>query len=119
MPDTLRLTANLMVEDLEAVRRAFRLDRVALLGHSWGAGLAVHYAARYPDRVRRMVLVGSVPPRFHPYFGQYIAGQTARHDSAETARSAVLDSVQAAAPDQFLALPRGQSDLSPWGGREP
>lgn len=48
-----------------------------------------------------MVLVGSVPPRFHPYFGQYIAGQTARHDSAETARSAVLDSLQAAAPDPF------------------
>jgi proline iminopeptidase len=103
MPDTLRLTAALMVEDVEAVRRAFRLERLTLLGHSWGGSLAVLYAARYPERVRRMVLVGPIPPRPHPYFDQYFAGQAARHDSAETARSAVLDSLQAVAPDPYPA----------------
>lgn len=99
MPDTLRLTAALMVEDVEAVRRAFRLDRLTLFGHSWGGGLAVLYAARYPERVQRMVLVGSIPPRLHPYVDQYVAGQAARHDSTENARSAVLDSLVAVVPD--------------------
>ena len=99
MPDTLRLSAALMVEDLEAVRRAFRLDRLTLFGHSWGGGLAVLYAARYPDRVRRMVLVGSIPPRLHPYVDQYVAEQAARHDSSENVRSAVFDSLVAVVPD--------------------
>ena len=44
MPDTLRLTAASMVEDIEALRRAFRLDRVTILGHPWGGSLAVLYA---------------------------------------------------------------------------
>ena len=101
MPDTLRLTAELMVEDLEAVRRTLSLERLTLLGHSWGAGLAVLYAARYPGRVGLMVLVGPIPPRLHPYMDQYIAGQEARRDSAESARSAVLDSLWATAPDPY------------------
>jgi proline iminopeptidase len=61
MPDTLQLTAAAMIEDLEALRRAFRLDQLTLLGHSWGGGLAVLYAAQYPKHVRRMVLVAPIP----------------------------------------------------------
>jgi len=34
---------------------------VALVGHSWGAWLAVLFAARYPEMVRKLVLVGSGP----------------------------------------------------------
>jgi len=103
MPDTLRLTAALMVEDVEAVRQAFRLDQVSLLGHSWGGGLAILYAAQYPARVRRMIIVGPIPPRLHPYFDQYLAGQAARHDSSDQARSAALDSLVATAPDPHAA----------------
>jgi proline iminopeptidase len=101
MPDTLRLTAALMVEDVEAVRRAFRLDRLTLFGHSWGGSLAVLYAARYPDRMQRMVLVGPVPPRPHPYLDQYEANQAARNDSGEKARMALLDSTQEFARDPY------------------
>jgi proline iminopeptidase len=45
------------VEDVEALRKHLGLDRFDLLGHSAGAGLAVRYAARYPARLRRLVLV--------------------------------------------------------------
>lgn len=103
MPDTLDLTAALMVEDLEAIRQAFHLDQLTLLGHSWGGGLALLYAAHHAERVKRMVLVGAVPPRLHPYFDQYLAAQAARHDSAEAARSAKLDSLMAVAPDPHAA----------------
>jgi pimeloyl-ACP methyl ester carboxylesterase len=34
---------------------------VVLIGHSWGAWLALLFAARFPDRVRRLVLVGCPP----------------------------------------------------------
>jgi proline iminopeptidase len=43
--------------DLDAVRAHFGLERMALLGHSWGAQLALRYALAYPERVTRLVYV--------------------------------------------------------------
>ncbi|HET6796304.1 MAG TPA: alpha/beta hydrolase [Gemmatimonadales bacterium] len=93
-PDQLRLTGAAMVEDIEAIRRAFRLERLTLFGHSWGGALAVLYGSSHPDRVERLVLVGPVPPRPHPYFDQYDAEQAARHDSVTNARLQRLGRIQ-------------------------
>ncbi|PSK92311.1 proline iminopeptidase [Murinocardiopsis flavida] len=43
--------------DLDAVRRHFGLERMALLGHSWGARLALQYAIEHPERVSALVYV--------------------------------------------------------------
>jgi proline iminopeptidase len=53
----------MLVADLEALRRHLNLERVALVGHSWGAGLAALYAIAHPDRVGRLVLVDAMPLR--------------------------------------------------------
>lgn len=45
------------IADLDAVRRHFGLERMALLGHSWGAQLALFYALEHPHRVSRLVYV--------------------------------------------------------------
>lgn len=55
------LTADRMVADLEAVRRYLGLEKLTLVGHSWGGGLAALYATRYPDRIARLVLLGPGP----------------------------------------------------------
>ncbi|HUJ26192.1 MAG TPA: alpha/beta fold hydrolase [Myxococcales bacterium] len=47
--------------DLDAVRAAFGLEKTALLGHSWGALLAVEYALRHPERVSRLILMNPSP----------------------------------------------------------
>jgi len=47
--------------DLEEVRAHFRLDSTFLIGHHWGAGLALGYALRHPERVRRLVLLSPMP----------------------------------------------------------
>lgn len=47
------------LRDLEAVVDAAGLERFALLGISQGAAVATAYAARHPERVRRLVLYGS------------------------------------------------------------
>ena len=59
--DSAALDAQRFAEDLEALRRHFRLERLALLGHSWGAGVAALYAGRYPERVGRIIIVGTIP----------------------------------------------------------
>ncbi len=49
------------VADLEALRDHLRLKKMALLGHSWGSGLALLYAQRYPERLSHLILVGPGP----------------------------------------------------------
>lgn len=46
-----------LADDLEAVRRDLGSDRVDVLGHSAGGPVALAYAARSPEAVRRLVLV--------------------------------------------------------------
>jgi proline iminopeptidase len=48
------------VADLDAVRRGLGLDRVVLLGHSWGAQLALRYALDHPARVTGLVYLSGV-----------------------------------------------------------
>jgi proline iminopeptidase len=48
-------------EDLEGLREYFRLESVAVLGHSWGGVLAMEYAIRHPDRVSHLILMNTAP----------------------------------------------------------
>ena len=52
------------VADLEAVRRHFRLERVALAGYSYLGRIVVLYALEHPERVERIVQLGPIPPDF-------------------------------------------------------
>jgi proline iminopeptidase len=61
--DSAQLDARWFAEDLESVRRHFGLERMTILGHSWGTGVAALYGMQYPDRIERLVLVGGVPLR--------------------------------------------------------
>ena len=47
------------VNDLEALIDAAGLERVPIFGHSQGAAIAVEYAARHPQRVSHLVLLGA------------------------------------------------------------
>ncbi len=51
------------VADLEALREHLGLERMTLLAHSFGPLLAASYAIEHPDRVRRMIFIGALPPR--------------------------------------------------------
>ncbi|MET9464651.1 alpha/beta hydrolase [Streptomyces sp. NPDC006544] len=46
-------------EDVEALRRHLGAERIDLLAHSASGDLALLYAARYPERVRSLVLVAA------------------------------------------------------------
>src|SRR5690349_1607639 len=49
------------VADLEALRGAWRLEHVDLLGYSWGGLLAALYALEHPSRIARLALVSAAP----------------------------------------------------------
>lgn len=58
-PELKRYTVERYVAELEALRTQLGLERMLLLGHSWGGLLAPAYAARHPDRVAGLVLAGT------------------------------------------------------------
>jgi len=62
------------VEDLEAIRRYFGLDRMTLLGSSYHAAIAASYALDNPDRVDRLLLVCPITP--------YVPGEWAQETLA-------------------------------------
>ena len=54
------------VRDMDVVREALGESQINYLGFSYGTQLGAVYAARYPDRVRTMVLDGAVDPGLAP-----------------------------------------------------
>ena len=48
----------------EAFVNALALDRFSLVGNSFGGALSLSYASRHPDRVERLVLMGSAGVEF-------------------------------------------------------
>ncbi len=58
-PQDVTLASDL--DDIDRVRRHYALDAVVLLGHSWGAVLAVEYALRNPTHVSHLILMNPAP----------------------------------------------------------
>ncbi len=49
------------VADLEDLRSQWGLERLSLVGYSWGGLLSLLYATEFPDRVSRLALVSPAP----------------------------------------------------------
>eukprot|EP01059_Diplonema_ambulator_P006736 TRINITY_DN1634_c0_g1_i1.p1 TRINITY_DN1634_c0_g1~~TRINITY_DN1634_c0_g1_i1.p1 ORF type:complete len:346 (+),score=96.76 TRINITY_DN1634_c0_g1_i1:38-1075(+) len=60
--------------DIERLRIALGYDKITLLGHSWGGFISALYAAEYPERVEKLVLVSPAaalvfpPPKEMDFF---------------------------------------------------
>lgn len=61
VPNPDSVTLDFFIEDIEAIRKEFKITKLNLLAHSWGALPAVIYAMDYPDQVKKLVLVNPVP----------------------------------------------------------
>ncbi len=73
-------TIDQFVEDLEALRVAFGFEKISLMGHSWGAIIALFYAFKYQAHLDKLILVDPVPvaPRFLVEQNQTIKQRVAR-----------------------------------------
>ncbi|NIM49310.1 MAG: alpha/beta fold hydrolase, partial [Gemmatimonadales bacterium] len=53
------MTMDLVLSDIDAVRRDLQLDRINIMGNSFGGIISMSYAVQYPASVSHLVLVGS------------------------------------------------------------
>lgn len=100
--DSASLDAQRFAEDLEAVRKQFRIRRLTLFAHSWGAGVAALYGIRYPERVGRLIIVGGLPLRGGELTDAF-ARLDARRDSAAQHRVQQLRAARLARPGDAAA----------------
>lgn len=59
-PEGAEYNAETWLAHLVGLLDALNLEQVSIVGNSFGGALALRFATRYPDRVKRLVLMGSV-----------------------------------------------------------
>lgn len=59
--DSSKIRLSAFVDDIEELRKALKLKKIHLMGHSWGGLLAMNYAINYPANLKSIVLLNSMP----------------------------------------------------------
>lgn len=59
-PASRAYSMELLVEDLEGLRKTLGVPKIALIGHSFGGTLALEYAAKYPEHVAALVFAAGL-----------------------------------------------------------
>jgi len=95
-------TTSVAVTDLEAVRIALGYPSLNLYGVSYGTRVAQHFARRYPESTRTIVLDGVVPPQIS--LGPEIATEGQRAVDEILARCADNTSCNERFPDLHVAF---------------
>ncbi len=90
--DSVTVNLNSYVNDLEALRKYLKLGQLTLIGHSWGGMLAMEYASRYPENLKKIIMLdpGGPTEKFFDYFGDNIMMRLRDEDIREMD---VLDSL--------------------------
>jgi proline iminopeptidase len=70
------------INDLEQLRHGLGIERMSLIGWSYAGAVVALYAARYPQRVDRVVQVGPMVPRRDPHWQQFMTDYASRMQSA-------------------------------------
>ena len=58
-PDSTNITMQLLIEDIECLRKHLDIDSWVILGHSFGGMLASYYASFFPEHVKALILSSS------------------------------------------------------------
>ncbi len=53
------ITMDLMVQDIENLRKHLKIDTWTVFGHSFGGILAAYYASKHPDKIQKLILSSS------------------------------------------------------------
>jgi proline iminopeptidase len=64
-PPAATITFEQLCADADALREHLGYEEIAVLGHSYGGFIALEYALRYPESLRRLILLGTSPAFDH------------------------------------------------------
>ena len=59
--DPSTMTMDQFVDDLDSIRSFFKMDKMNLMGHSFGGLIAMRYAVKFPDHLNRLILMNTTP----------------------------------------------------------
>lgn len=70
------------VETLEFIRQELGIEKLSIVGHSWGTILSLFYAKQHPENVNKVMLVASIGTSFQYYmrFAQNLQGKFTQAD---------------------------------------
>jgi proline iminopeptidase len=74
-----------LVADLEALRRELKVEKLTIVGHSFGGILSMFYAVEHPDRVRALALIDSGGPTLATV-PKFVANLNARFTEEDNAK---------------------------------
>jgi proline iminopeptidase len=97
-PDTL-------LDDIERARQELGLGRIAILGHSVHALMALEYAKKYPENVSHVVMIG-ISPGLNAENDQ--ASEQYWQEFASPERKAMEENLRRLPDEQLAQLPPGQ-----------
>lgn len=60
--DASTIKLDLMLEDLDELRKELKYERITVLGHSFGGIYALSYASKYPSHLKSLILSASPGP---------------------------------------------------------
>jgi esterase len=107
-PHSSQQTYALMVEDLVELFDRLKLDKVDIIGHSMGGKVAMAFSERYPQWLRRLVVVDIAPREYHDEHSAIFRVLLALDLSLYTSRNEVDDALKIALPNktvrQFLLM---------------
>lgn len=91
---------DLVIDDIEHVRKKLGLDKVMVIGHSAHAIMALEYAKKYQAHVSHVVMIGMTP---HLGVTNYQAIEQYWNDSVWPERKAAFEAARLKMPDEKLA----------------
>jgi len=98
--DTSAFALDTLINDIELARKFLKLGRVAIIGHSGHAYMALEYAKKYPKNVSHLIMI-SAPPDMGKAYSTSSAQKW--RDSASTERKAIVKINYQKYPDSLLA----------------
>jgi proline iminopeptidase len=100
------------VADLDQLRSALGIDRWAVLGHSWGAELALRYAARHPGHTSAVVYISGVGAG-EGFRAEYVAERDRRLGNDRTLWQELGGRSRTPAEEHTWCLLQWRPDFSP------
>ena len=98
--DTSAFALDKLVDDIERARAQLGLERVAVVGHSGHALLALQYAKKYPSHVSHVIMIGIAPDLS---VASWQASERAWQESVAPERKAMMQENLRRSPDEALA----------------